>query len=117
MNGQTPVKSDSIVSYSRTADGVDFRLSTARCSVRLCTDSMVHVVFRATQGVNHPQPWIAKTNWPPVAFHLTEDANHNIVLTTSRIRIVAERDSARWSSRTRHGNVLVRESASPRRAT
>ena len=74
---------------------------------------MVHVTFRATNGADHPQPWIAKTNWPPVAFQVEEDASHNIVLTTSRIRIVAERDSGALVFQDAHGNVLVRESASP----
>src|SRR5271169_127436 len=91
--GQTPVKSDSILSYLRSADGVDFRLQHGTLNVRFCTDSMVHITFRATNAAEHPQPWITKTSWSPVAFQAIEDATHNIVLITSRVRIVAERDS------------------------
>ena len=113
MSGQTPVKSDSIVSYSRSADGVDFHLQHGTLKVRLCTDSMVHVTFRTANSEDHPQPWIAKTNWAPVAFQVEEDASHNVVLATSRIRIVAERDSGALVFEDEQGNVLVRESASP----
>jgi alpha-D-xyloside xylohydrolase len=113
MTGQTPVKSDSIVSYSRSADGVEFRLHHGALNVRLCTDSLVHVMFRAADGVDHPKPWIVETSWPSVAFQVEEDANHNVVLTTSRIRIVAERDSGALVFQDAHGKVLVRESASP----
>src|ERR1035441_6894615 len=113
MTGQTPVKSDSIVSYSRIADGVDFQLHHGTLKLRLCTDSAVHITFRASNAADHPQPWIAQANRPPVEFHVEEDANHNIVLTTSRIRIVAQRDSGALVFQDAHGNLLVRESASP----
>ena len=113
MNGQTPVKSDSIVSYSRIADGVDFQLHHGTLTVRLCTDSMVHVKFRAAKSIDHPQPWIAKTDWARVAFQVQEDATHDFVLSTSRIRIVAERDSGALVFEDEHGKVLARESALP----
>src|ERR1035441_10142612 len=112
MSGQTPVKSDSVISYWRTADGVDFHPQHGTLNVRLCTDSMVHVTYRTGDAADHPQPWIAKTSWPRVAFQVADDANHNIVLSTSRIRIVAERDSSALVFEDEHGNVLARESAS-----
>ncbi|HEY4931983.1 MAG TPA: glycoside hydrolase family 31 protein [Terriglobales bacterium] len=113
MTGQTPVKSDSIVSYSRSADGVELHLQHGTLTLRFCTDGMVHVNFHAGTTVDHPQPWIAKTNWAAVAFQVKEDASHNVVLATSRIRIVAERDSGALVFEDAHDNVLVRESASP----
>src|ERR1035441_6101407 len=113
MAGQTPVKSDSIDSYSRAADGVEFHLHHGTLNVRLCTDSLVHVTYRAATSADHPQPWIAKTDWNPVVFQVEEDTNHNIVLSTSRIRIVAERDFSALVFEDEHGNVLARESASP----
>src|ERR1019366_8106366 len=93
--------------------GVDFHLQHGTLNVRLCTDSMVHVTYRTGDAADHPQPWIAKTSWPRVAFQVADDANHNIVLSTSRIRIVAERDSSALVFEDEHGNVVVRESASP----
>jgi alpha-D-xyloside xylohydrolase len=113
MSGQTPVKSDSIDAYERAADGIEFHLHHGTVRVRFCTDSLVHVTFRAATSVDHPQPWIAKTDWKPVEFQVQEDANHNIVLSTARIRIVAERDSSALVFEDEPGNVLVRESASP----
>ena len=111
--GQTPVKSDSIVSYSRIADGLEFHLHHGILNVRLCTDSLVHVTYRAANVVDHPQPWIARKDWPPVAFQEEEDATHNIVLTTSSMRIVAERNSGALVFEDANGKVLVRESGSP----
>ncbi|HEY4899221.1 MAG TPA: glycoside hydrolase family 31 protein [Terriglobales bacterium] len=114
MGGQTPVKSDSIISYARSSDEVDFRTHRGTLKVRLCSDSLVHVTFRATNAASdHPQPWIAKTEWLPVAFQVEEDASHNIVLTTGRVRIVVERDSGALVFQDAHGNLVVRESASP----
>ena len=113
MTGQTPVKSDSIDSYSRTADGLDIHLQHGTLRVRLCTDSMAQVTFHAAVRTDHPQPWIAKNRWPPVNFQVEEDASHNVVLSTSRMRIVAERDSGALVFQDARGNILVRESASP----
>ena len=111
--GQTPVKSDSIVSYSRIADGVEFHLQHGTLRVRFCTDSLVHVTFHASNEMEHPQPWIAKSDWPRVEFQVEEDANHNIVLATRQVRIVAERDSTALVFQDAQGKVLARESASP----
>ena len=68
---QTPVKSDSILSYSQTADGVDFRTSRGVLSVHFCGEAMLHVVFWTEGATEHPKPWIAQTNWPPVPFTVT----------------------------------------------
>ena len=88
LSGQTPVKSDSVISYSRTADGVDLRLLHGTLNVRLCTDSMAHVTFRTGAAVDHPQPWIAKTSWAPVVFQVADDAHDNIVLATNAFALL-----------------------------
>ena len=111
---QTPIKPDSVTSYTRAADGVDLQTRRGVLKLRLCTDSMAHVLFQDVNSAQHPQPWIAHTNWPAVSFSVTEDANHNILLSTSRLRIVVERDSSAIVFQDAHGKILARESASPR---
>ena len=113
MPAQTPVKSDSIVSYARNPDGVDLKTQRGTLSVRLCTESMAHIVFGPPRSTDHPHPWIAGNNWPHVAFQVEEDAARSIVISTSRIRIIVERDSGALIFRDVRGNLLVRESASP----
>ena len=113
LTGQTPVKSDSIVSYQRTADGVDLQTQHGTLQIHVCTESMVHVVFRPPNTEEHPKPWIAKINWPAVAFALKEDPNHLIILSTSQLRVTVERDSSAVVFQDVGGQVLVRESASP----
>jgi alpha-D-xyloside xylohydrolase len=113
LNAQTPVKSDSIVSYHRTADGVAFNLQKGILNLRICTDSMVHVTYRITPVSDSPQPWIVQTNWPNVSFNVEQDSNHNVVLATRRIRVVAERDSGALIFQDAQDNALVRESGSP----
>ncbi|HZM11314.1 MAG TPA: glycoside hydrolase family 31 protein [Candidatus Limnocylindrales bacterium] len=114
MDAQTPVKSDSIVSNSRIADGVEFRLHHGTLRVQFCSDSLAHVTFRAASSAEHPQPWIVKTEWPAVPFTVTEDANKNTIIATKRLRIVAEHNSAALVFEDMAGNLLVREAASPR---
>src|SRR5664279_2945702 len=114
MDAQTPVKSDSIVSNSRIADGVEFRLHHGTLRVQFCSDSLAHVTFRAASSAEHPQPWIVKTEWPAVPFTVAEDANQNTIIATKRLRIVAEHDSAALVFEDNAGNLLVREAASPR---
>lgn len=113
MMAQTPVKSDSIVSYKRIKEGVELRTQSGTLSVQLCTDSMARVMFRPPNSTSHPQPWIARTIWPPVSFSVSETPDHSIVLITKRLRIVAERDSSALIFQDVDGHVLLRESASP----
>ena len=111
--GQTPVKSDSLVSYSHTADGVEFRTQHGTLRVRLCSESMAQVVFRPPGAAEHARPWIAQTKWPSVEFTVAEDSRHNVVLATKRMRIMVERASSAVVFQDAEGRLLVRESASP----
>lgn len=113
-SGQTPVKSDAIVFAHPNPGGVEFRTQRGTLHVQICTESMVHLVFEAGTHPSRPQPWIVQTEWPPVAFTVTEDVNKNTVITTKRLRVIVERDSASLVYEDASGQVLVRESASPR---
>ena len=114
MAAQTPIKEDAIVSYHPSSSGVDFRTRQGELRVRIYTDSLVHVTFEVGEHPAHPQPWILVTEWPPVSFTVTEDAQHNVVIATKRLRVVAEKDSAALVFQDSDGKVLLRESASPR---
>jgi len=111
--GQTPVKSDSILSYSRTSEGIDFQTRRGVLSVHFCGEAMVHVVFWLPEAVQYPRPWIAETDWPPVSFAVTEDTPKYISIATKRLRITAEVDSAALIYDDASGKRLVHESPSP----
>ena len=111
---QTPVKSDSIVSYRQNTSGVDFKTLHGTLRVRFCTDSMAHVTFEEGDHSAHPQPWIVQTEGPAVTLTVAEDAARDIVISTKRLRVIAERDSASLLFQDVDGKALVRESASPR---
>ncbi len=111
---QTPVKSDSILSYQATAAGVSFTTQHGVLAVRVVTDSTIRVVFESGRVGPHPQPWIVDVPFTPVRFTVTENAGHNIVIATKRLRIVAERDSSALTFTDAHDAVLLRESPSPR---
>jgi alpha-D-xyloside xylohydrolase len=111
--GQEPVRSDSVVSYSQTADGADVQTHKGILHLQVCTESMVHVVFGPPDSIAHPQSWIAKTHWPAAAFTVAEDLNQNVVLATKQLRIMVERDSSAVVFQDTQGRVVLRESASP----
>jgi alpha-D-xyloside xylohydrolase len=111
---QTPVKSDSILSYQATAAGVSFITQRGLLSVRVVTDSTIRVVFESGRVGPHPQPWIVDVPFTPVPFAVMENAGHNIVIATKRLRVVAERDSAALTFTDDHDDILLRESPSPR---
>lgn len=112
--GQTPVKSDSVVSFVSNTRGVEFRTTRGTLRVQVCTHSLIHVLFEADTHPAHPQPWIVKTDWSTVSFTVRQDANKDIVIATKRLRIVVEHDSAALVFEDTAGNLLVREAASPR---
>jgi alpha-D-xyloside xylohydrolase len=111
--GQVPVKSDSVVSYKRTADGVELQTQHGTLQIQFCTESMAHVEFRPPKAEEHPKPWIAETTWPVIPFTLKEDPNRLVILSTSWLRVTVERDSSAVVFQDAQGHVLVRESASP----
>jgi alpha-D-xyloside xylohydrolase len=113
LTGQVPFKSDSVVSYKRTADGVELQTQHGTLQIQLCTESMAHVVFRPPKSEDYPKPWIAQTSWPAVAFTLKEDPNRLVILSTSQLRVTVERDSSAVVFQDSQGRVLLRESASP----
>jgi len=113
-HGQTPVKSDSILNHQATAAGVSFTTQHGILSVRVLTDSSVRVAFETGKEKVHPQPWLIESPFVLVPFTVTEDAKHNVVITTKRLRVIAERDSASLLFEDDHGKVLLHESPSPR---
>ena len=113
LTAQTPVKSDSIASYQRTADGLVLETQRGTLQIHFCTELMVHVLFRPPDAGDHPNPWIAKTTWPAVAFTVADDANHNIVLSSKQLRVLVERDSSAVVFQDPQGRLLLRQSASP----
>ena len=118
LTGQTPVKSDSVLSYKRTADGASVRTQHGLLELALCGDSVVHITYTPTPSEAslvffNPKPWIAKTTWPAVPFTLKEDPNHLVILATKQLRVTVERDSSAVVFQDAQGRVLLRESASP----
>ncbi|HZD32637.1 MAG TPA: TIM-barrel domain-containing protein, partial [Candidatus Angelobacter sp.] len=111
---QTPVTSDFILSYRPTAAGVAIQTEEGNLLVRICTDSLVHVTFRAGTDIENPQPWIAQTNCAAVPFTVIEDANKDVVIITKSLRIVAHQTSSSLTFEDEHGNIILRESPSPR---
>ncbi len=109
-----PIKSDSIVSFSSNNNTVEFRTRKGTLRVIVCTDGMVHLLFDPGTHVSHPQPWILQKDWAATPFTVTEDAKKNIVIATKRLRIIAHRDSASLTFEDAQGDVLLRESPSPR---
>ena len=116
LTGQTPVKSDSVLGYKRTADGASVRTQHGLLELTLCGDSVVHISYTPSEASPvffNPKPWMAKTTWPAVPFTLKEDPNHLVILSTQQLRVTVERDSSAVVFQDAQGRVLVRESASP----
>jgi alpha-D-xyloside xylohydrolase len=111
---QTPVTSDSIISFQTTAAVVSFSTQRGVLAVQVLTDSTVRVVFDSGAAKPHPQPWILDKKFGPVPFTVTEDARHSIVIATRRLRIIAQRNSAALRFEDAEGKLLLSESPSPR---
>ena len=101
MNPVTDVK--------QQADGVVFTMQTGTLKVLVCSDSIVHVLYSATEIFPERfDPVVIKKSWPAVKWTMASDAD-SVTLTTSRIKVVVTRKDGAITYRDLADKQLVQE--------
>ncbi len=86
---------------------------TGRCSCACAPNRWSMCCFATRIPRNIRNPGSSGRVGHQIDFNLAEDANATSSSPPRSLRIIVEHDSSAWYSRTRHGKVLARESASP----
>jgi alpha-D-xyloside xylohydrolase len=99
----------SVKSYSKVSDGVTFTLDQGLMKVKVCFDNMVEVKY-TTLPVFMDKPSLVITNeWKTTPdFTVTENANE-IVISTSKIKVVVNRKSNAVKYTDLNGTVILDE--------
>lgn len=93
-------------------DGALITLKTGFLRFRVCTDSIVRVVYSLTATVPPREDFIVtKTTWPPADFSLDTHDPESIVLKTSRLTIRVSRANSAMVFLNEAGKTLAQEDA------
>lgn len=77
----------SVVTYSKTADGITFKLDKGVMKINILSADIIGVKYTLMESVPPKQSLVVKNDWKnTVAFNVSEDSKE-IVITTSRLKI------------------------------
>jgi alpha-D-xyloside xylohydrolase len=80
-----------VTGVEKQSDGVLFTMQTGRLRLRVCTDSMIRILYSPTSSFPSRKDYvITKTDWPSVEWEM-QSTDENVVLTTARLKIVFTR--------------------------
>ena len=77
-------------------DGVLLTLEHGYLQFRVCSDSIVHIIYSLERHVpERPDSLVIKENWPHADFSLQADDPKTVILATSRLKIaISKADSS-----------------------
>jgi len=100
-----------VTGIEQQADGVQFKMQTGLLKVKLCTDSIIHVLYTPTSSFpNQPEYVVLKTSWPASKWALTS-TDDAITITTSRLKVKVTRQDGAIAYQDADGKPIVQEAS------
>jgi alpha-D-xyloside xylohydrolase len=80
-----------VTAVQQQTDGVLFTMGTGTLKLRVCSDSVIHVLYSRTSSFSgHPDYVIVKKDWPATKWTM-QSTNDDVTLTTARLKVVVTR--------------------------
>jgi alpha-D-xyloside xylohydrolase len=91
-------------------DGATFTMKTGTLRLRICSESIIHVLYSSTSSLppSRPDPVVIKTSWPATKFTMQSD-DDSVTLTTAQVKVVVTRQDGAITYRDLSGKQLVQE--------
>src|SRR5208282_2792063 len=100
-----------VVSVQQQSDGALLQLQHGYLRFRVCTDSIVRVIYSLEASVpEHTDFLIVITEWPHAAFTLETTDPKTVTLSTAKLKILVTREDSALQFLDAGGNVLAKES-------
>ncbi len=100
-----------VVSVQQQPDGALLQLGHGYLRFRVCTDSIVRVIYSLEATVpEHTDFIIVKTEWPHTAFTLETPDPNTVTLSTAKLKILITREDSALQFLDAGGNVIAKES-------
>lgn len=98
-----------VVDAQQQPDGLTLTMKQGTIRIQVCSDSIIHVLYSATASFPARfDPVILKKSWAPVKWDLQKNADE-LVLTTSRLKVVVTRKDGAITYRDLEDKQLVQE--------
>jgi len=105
----TPMNPVTAVEQQR--DGVQFKMQTGLLKVRVCTDSIIRVLYSPTSSLpSQPEYLVVKSSWPGSKWTMT-NADDAVTITTSRLKVKVTRQDGAIAYQDADGNPIVQEAS------
>jgi alpha-D-xyloside xylohydrolase len=99
-----------VVNVQQQSDGALLQLQRGYLRFRVCTDSIVRVIYSLEPTVPERADFIiVKTEWPHAAFTLETTDPKTVTLSTGRLKILITREDSALQFLDARGNVLAKE--------
>ncbi len=79
--------SASIISYTKEADGVSFRLDKGQMKIKICSSDIIEVKYTALASLPAKTSLIVTNKWTKATGFTVSESGHEIVITTTRLKI------------------------------
>ncbi len=100
-----------VVNVQQQPDGVLLQLQHGYLRFRVCTDSIVRVIYSLEATVpEHTDFIIVKTQWPHTAFTLETTDPKTVTLSTAKLKILITREDSALQFLDGQGTVIAKES-------
>ena len=99
-----------VVNVQQQSDGALLQLQRGYLRFRVCTDSIVRVIYSLEANVpEHTDFIIVKTEWPHAAFTLDTTDSKTVTLSTAKLKILITREDSALQFLDGGGAVIARE--------
>jgi len=101
---------NAVVNVQQQSDGALLQLQRGYLRFRVCTDSIVRVIYSLEANVpEHTDFIIIKTEWPHAAFTLETTDPRTVTLSTAKLKILITREDSALQFLDAQGNVIAKE--------
>src|SRR6266481_4115227 len=99
-----------IKSVEPQPDGAEVVLQTGYLHLQVCSESIVHIIYSLEREVpKRPDLIIVKTEWPKADFKLDTSDAKTVTLTTTRLKIIINRENSSLIFQDASGHQLAEE--------
>lgn len=107
--GYAQIAPGSVVSAAREPQSVLFRMTHGAMRLGVLTPGMIHVVYSPDGSFeHHPDPMIARTQWPDTPFNFETGAKA-YTISTPQLRVEVARNDGHITFEDANGHTLLRE--------
>jgi len=98
-----------VQSFSKEADGVNFKLDKGSLKIKVCSADIIEVKYTTLDAFSNKESLVVTNKWAQPATFTVADAGSNVVITTTKLKVVVDKATNAISYLTKAGQVITAE--------